>query len=70
MWCSLIHCPLIRGKLTLTAFLEKAVVVFKFEVVASEALTGKSVARGGVEWIDFTDGGYISGLEVENQGKE
>ncbi len=43
---------------------EKGVVVFDFEMAATEALTGKSVARGGVERIEFTDGGYISLLEV------
>ncbi|MDH3316127.1 MAG: nuclear transport factor 2 family protein [Gammaproteobacteria bacterium] len=44
---------------------EKGVVVFKFEMVATEALTGKNIERGGVERIEFTDGGSISYLEVK-----
>jgi hypothetical protein len=46
---------------------EKGVVRFKFEMFATEALTGKSVERRGTERIEFTDEGHISRLEVKSQ---
>jgi hypothetical protein len=46
---------------------EKGVARFKFEMFATEALTGKSIERRGAERIEFTDEGHISRLEVKSQ---